>query len=1457
MYFERSTPLRLFCFCLLVLHALLSGSVLSASADTLSDELLRNSLGVWPSTKIPLKYKIDDSLANEASEIRKAFSTWQATGSRITFKEDPDSNVSLQSPPSPDVVLVTKKSRSELPSPYNELIGKCVPAYSVPVKMPGSDQFYAGTIILMADPRTSLCLPAYWSTSNKLLPLHIDVQTAMLHEIGHLVGLPHPEDLTSSTIMGSTAAAEIHRELFSADVDAIRRLYGNQSISQSRQSGPPGATSTLSGSGFTPLHKATLHFQKENSGTSATITLDVGLDGKFTYQKVFPLGGGTYEWWARDEDAESDSPHLKFTVAEAVPITTGNIYGRVHAYSATGTPLPGTTVSCSGRITTTGTDGSFFISGVPSGNQEVTFSKTGYASYARGISVTPGVSTDIGDRWLLPLVVAPTPPAGTPDLAVHALSIHKPNGDSTHKLYLAPGETFVIDVDISNRGTAEATDEFRINYLLSDDDRIESSDSELGHDDVRTNVKAGRIYSDTKRDRHAPSTPGTYYIGASVRSGQDTNTLNDYSRGDDERAKIVVAIPNRSPEGWLDSASCDVIAGWTRDPDTTSAIQVHFYSDGPAGIGNFQGAASAGILRGDLPFADKNHGFVFQTPSSLKDGQGHSIYAYGIDSAGGVNPLLSGSPKSIICNKVQTGSVFGVLREGSFIGPVLSGVTVSCDNTTTTTGPDGAYSLSGIALGQHSLAFAKNGFNTVIVTITITNDVPVVSNGFLISSDPVGIITLPKTDQKACYDDTGAIVSCAGTGQDGELQYGLDWPNPRFTDNGDQTLLDNLTGLIWTKDANVLTTLKPLWDADDIAQDGAVSWQHALDFIKILNNENYLGCSDWRLPNVNELETLPNKGQASSADWLKSQGFSNIAADFYYWSSTTYENFTPYAWYVNMDVGSLESHYKISRYFKIWPVRSGGTGSGSSPTLPKTGQSTCYDENGGNINCTGTGQDGELQVGVFWPTQRFSFNADQTVTDNLTGLIWSKDANVSGYATTWQKALEYIKVLNGSNYLGYDDWRLPNVNELKSLANRGNSDIDSAHWLTTQGFSNILTNPWYWTSSSCAQYYGNAWYIYMIDGGVNGGGYKLGEMSIWPVRGGQHGTSTGNIQLPQTGQTSCYDAAGAVTSCSGTGQDGEYQSGALWPNPRFSDNGECVIDNLTGLMWPKDGSMAGGLSWQAALGYVASINSSVGICGYHDWHLPNVNELESLVNANEADNASWLSNYGIKVGDYNNWYWSATADSGRFYTDTAIHVNLRSGIIHPSSTGTIDQVFPVRIAQRGTITLPKTGQTRSYGLGDDGDLQLGAPWATPRFLTIGDGAVTDSMTGLMWSQDANLIKTRDPSFDSDVPDGNVSWRQALDYIKKLNLEKYLGFTDWRLPNRNELRSLVSYSDFSPDSNLPKGHPFTNISLGWYWSSSLDISSLNNAWIVGMSTGYMISGMTSGNSLPVWPVRGGI
>ena len=120
--------------------------------------------------------------------------------------------------------------------------------------------------------------------------------------------------------------------------------------------------------------------------------------------------------------------------------------------------------------------------------------------------------------------------------------------------------------------------------------------------------------------------------------------------------------------------------------------------------------------------------------------------------------------------------------------------------------------------------------------------------------------------------------------------------------------------------------------------------------------------------------------------------------------------------------------------------------------------------------------------------------------------MWSKDGNAPGPAAcnpgmrkNGQDALDHVKCLNANGYLGRNDWRLPNRNEMSSLVNH--AQPNSAAWLNTQGFSNIQADG-YWSSSTYVTTPWNAWGVNMHDGAVTSFARKH-DINIWPVRGGQ------------------------------------------------------------------------------------------------------------------------------------------------------------------------------------------------------------------------------------------------------------------------------------------------------------------------------------------------------------------
>jgi hypothetical protein len=473
---------------------------------------------------------------------------------------------------------------------------------------------------------------------------------------------------------------------------------------------------------------------------------------------------------------------------------------------------------------------------------------------------------------------------------------------------------------------------------------------------------------------------------------------------------------------------------------------------------------------------------------------------------------------------------------------------------------------------------------------------------------------VPDSGQTKCYDTTGAEISCAGTGQDGELTAGVTWPSPRFTANADLSITDNLTGLAWGNDGN-------LPGAAACNPGVTKSWLDAMTYVSCLNQTGYLGHNDWRLPSILELRSLINYGQLKQSTWLTTAGFTAIK-DFDYWSSTSNVNTPSTAFSLNMGSGGITNTLSKTTASYALPVRggsdaitavpsshsfssitinsqstakefqiiNGGTNSiivsgisiaggnptqfavatgGSSPcasltpTLtanssctvtvafaptisgPKSalltitsnsvsrptfdipitgiattttiipesdsGQTKCYDTAGLEISCAGTGQDGELRAGVTWPNPRFSPNADLSMTDNLTGLIWVNDGNLPGPADcapgvtkNWLDALLYVTCLNQNNYRGHDDWRLPSILELRSLINYGQSKQST--WLIAGGFAAIKEFD-YWSSTSSAETPSAAWALNMGTGGITSAVAKTTATYALPVRGGINSAS--------------------------------------------------------------------------------------------------------------------------------------------------------------------------------------------------------------------------------------------------------------------------------------------------------------------------------------------------------------
>ena len=394
-------------------------------------------------------------------------------------------------------------------------------------------------------------------------------------------------------------------------------------------------------------------------------------------------------------------------------------------------------------------------------------------------------------------------------------------------------------------------------------------------------------------------------------------------------------------------------------------------------------------------------------------------------------------------------------------------------------------------------------------------------------------------------------------------------------------------------------------------------------------------------------------------------------------------------------------------------------------------------------------------------------------------------------------------------------------------------------------------------------------------------------------------SADGIINLYKTGQTSCYDELGTLIPCAGTGQDGDIQAGTSWVPPfssgaRFTDQGDgTVLDNLTARRWLKDGDCLGG-GWDAGLTKVGWANNDPDFLDFlrticteftyepspNDsslWRLPNINDLESLFNAEAPDQIAWMESVGFEDVQRN--YVSSTTyvpmpfgPEFVWYAPTAFG----GGALFPASKPGGGGALMVRDDPVGIVFGPpakwQTGQTACYdavgtiiacdGTGQDGDLQAGVPWPSPRFTDIGDGTVFDELTGLSWLKDANCIETGHPDFDGQNG-GAVKWQHALDFVQGINDGTYpncgAGHNDWRLPNRRELHSLTDFSQSNPA--LPPGHPFINVQNNVYWSSTTLVdssisTSTANAWSIRMWSGELTWVSKTDILEWVWPVRTG-
>ncbi len=952
-------------------------------------------------------------------------------------------------------------------------------------------------------------------------------------------------------------------------------------------------------------------------------------------------------------------------------------------------------------------------------------------------------------------------------------------------------------------------------------------------------------------------------------------------------------------------------------------------------------AQSSPALPVDAPFVDLTHtGYWSSTTAansttsawsvSMADG---SVSTSGKTAALHVLPVRSGiteaTPQAVIFTSPETKN-FGYTTQGDTSSPATVivnnlGTADLAMGAITVTGPNAA-DFSIVGDGCSNLALFPGGFCYLEVVFAPAASGACSAAINIPSNDPDNPVwTLPlrgttdalspakvwQTGQSACYDATGHLTGCLQSGQDGGGRYGIAWPAERFVDNGDGTVSDILTGLMWVKAFNL--------------PDRTVTWGGALDFVTHLNLEKHLDdrrggytakYRDWRLPNRKELMSLVDRSSSSPAlpDGHPFTGVFNSN----YWSATTVptttENAHDSAWAVSMGDGSISSVAKYTENHFV-AVRAGLTNETTFPV-----------------------------AAVYPEVYRFPMTAVG--------------------ATSTVKAFSLVNY--GTAPLTVSTVTLAGNDSVEFALQENTCDGQELAVLGNCGFKVVFT--------------------------PTGPGEKTAEVRInsndpdIPVNVVSLSGKTDPEDFPgrmtQTGQQLCYTSGGAVTPCTGTGQDGAIQSGATEPDPRLSDNGNgTVTDNLTGLMWLQRGNCFASANWQAALDVVADLNANPETltCGdyseaYTDWRLPNRKELLSLVDRSQHSPAV-ASDGAIVSATVVATYWTSTTDAGNYdnawtvalstdgsvsssaktsaggvwvvrggldapvlepgialtpgskdfgsahvghtsayqvfsltnngtadltvgtilvtagdVADFAIGDDLCAGIIlPPSGTCSFEAAFtPADAGTKAAVisvssddpripllevpisgytdvhapdgSLVQTGQTACWDTsghlancaesGQDGSTQTGIMPPGPRYIDHQDGTVTDRLTTLMWLKSGRMADT------------TLTWQAALDFAADLNSNPeiygrggyYKSYSDWRLPNRAELKSHILYSQSAPA--ITPGHPFMDLVNGNYWTSTTHAGSLSQATVVSTSDGSIgYSAKTSPNN--VWLVRGGV
>jgi len=376
------------------------------------------------------------------------------------------------------------------------------------------------------------------------------------------------------------------------------------------------------------------------------------------------------------------------------------------------------------------------------------------------------------------------------------------------------------------------------------------------------------------------STTSAAFIAGNIRSGVNlfgiAGSLAAYTYGGNDAATVLTTA---SSAGTYDASNLTVStvkSGTTFGVSSTGSLTP---DGGTAAVGDLFNGKTAN-LTGDWTLDTGTLDLACNTATF--DGSGNLV-AGAYDGAGsGSNRWCITDSGDAVAGDMLSGKIAWV--DGLAVTGTMPTQTLSAANDTVSAGYYAATTLSAV---DTDLAAGNIASGVTVFGIAGSH-----ASGFTYGAQPL------KTGQTICYDASGGVIACSGTGQDGAYTAGV---TRSYTDPADGTITDNATGLMWEKCSEGLSGA-----SCGTGTATTYTWTNALAQCEGSTANSH---SDWRLPNRLELETLVDSSASSPA--INATYFPAAQSDFY-WSSTSYKPSLSNAWVVNFYNGSVDNGGKAN-----------------------------------------------------------------------------------------------------------------------------------------------------------------------------------------------------------------------------------------------------------------------------------------------------------------------------------------------------------------------------------------------------------------------------------------------------------------------------------------------------------------------------------------------------------------